>query len=82
MSDTILVIIQYILAFFTIVIVGAFWSKVGTTIIDGIIANKMTDKEIEDKTKWMIIIQDMHEMILMNLMMMNIMIKGVNNIWM
>lgn len=51
MSDTILVIIQYILAFFIIVIVSAFWSKVGTTIIDGIIASKITDKEIEDKTK-------------------------------
>lgn len=51
MSDTILVIIQYMLSFFIIVIVSAFWSKVGETIIDGIIASKITDKEIEDKTK-------------------------------
>lgn len=51
MSDIILVIIQYILAFLIIVIIGVFWSKVGTTIIDGIIASKITNKEIEDKTK-------------------------------
>ena len=51
MGDTILVIIQYVLSFFAIVIIGAYWSKVGATIIDGIIANKITDKEIEDKTK-------------------------------
>lgn len=81
MSDTILVIIQYVLSFFAIVTIGAYWSKVGATIIDGIIASKITDKEIEDKTKWMIMIQDMHEMILMNLMMMSIMIKGVNKIY-
>lgn len=51
MSDIILVIIQYILSFFIIVIVGAYWSKVGAIIVDGIIASKITDKEIEDKTK-------------------------------
>ena len=51
MSDTILVIIQYVLSFFAIVTIGAYWSKIGATIIDGIIASKITDKEIEDKTK-------------------------------
>ena len=51
MSDTILVIIQYILAFFTILIVGAFWSKASTSIIDEIITSRMTDKEIEEKTR-------------------------------
>ncbi len=51
MSDTILVIIQYVLSFFIIVIIGAYWSKVGETIIDSIIASKITDKEIEEKTK-------------------------------
>ena len=51
MSDIILVIIQYILSFFTIVTIGAFWSKASTSIIDKIIASRMTDKEIEEKTR-------------------------------
>lgn len=51
MGDTILVIIQYILSFFTIVTIGAFWSKASTSIIDEIIASKITDKEIEEKTR-------------------------------
>ena len=51
MSDTILVIIQYILSFFAIVTIGAFWSKASTSIIDEIIVSRMTDKEIEEKTR-------------------------------
>lgn len=51
MSDTILVIIQYIFSFFAIVTIGAFRSKASTSIIDEIIASRMTDKEIEEKTR-------------------------------
>lgn len=51
MSDTMATVIQCILLIPTIATIGAFWFEVFATIFNRTFAEKLTDKEIEEKTK-------------------------------
>ena len=51
MNETMKTIIQCILLIPAVATIGAFWFLVFSTIINGTFPKKITDKEIEDKTK-------------------------------
>ena len=51
MSNIMITIIQCVLLIPAIATIGAFWFLVFSTIINGTFPKKITDKEIEDKTK-------------------------------
>lgn len=51
MNETMITIIQCVLLIPAIATIGTFWYLVISTIINGTFPKKLTDKEIEDKTK-------------------------------
>lgn len=51
MNKTMITIIQCILLIPAVATIGAFWFEVFATIFNRTFAEKLTDKEIEDKTK-------------------------------
>lgn len=51
MNNTMIIVIQCILLIPTIATIGAFWFEVFATIFNKTFAEKLTDKEIEEKTK-------------------------------
>lgn len=51
MSNIMITVIQCILLIPAIATIGAFWFEVFATIFNRTFAEKLTDKEIEEKTK-------------------------------
>ena len=51
MNETMKIIIQCILLILAVEIIGVFWFEVFATIFNRTFAEKLTDKEIEEKTK-------------------------------
>lgn len=51
MSDIMTTVVQCVLLIPAIATIGAFWTLVFSTIINGTFPKKLTDKELEDKTK-------------------------------
>ena len=51
MNSTILIVIQCILLILVVATIGVFWFEVFATIFNRTFAEKLTDKEIKEKTK-------------------------------
>lgn len=51
MNNIMITVIQCVLLIPTIATIGTFWYLVISTIINGTFPKKLTDKEIEEKTK-------------------------------
>ena len=51
MNNTMATVVQCVLLIPTIATIGAFWFEMFATIFNRTFAEKLTDKEIEEKTK-------------------------------